>query len=74
MGPGLSWLAIINPNNPAYAIECTPLYAIAPVLARLAPIIVLSLIITFVRLFLWIVAWLLRLADIIAQILQVLRG
>jgi hypothetical protein len=74
MAPALGWISLINPNHPAYQVVCGPLYAIAPVLLPLAPIIITSLVITFGRLFLWIIGWLLKLADLIAQVLQVIRG
>lgn len=72
--PALSWLAILNPLNPAYSIEGGPLWALAPVLVPLLPIVVVSVLIAFVNFFLWLLKWLLAFIDLVCKLIELIPG
>ena len=74
MEPALGWIAILNPRHPGWTQRCGPLYAIQPLVLPLAPIIIISLVLTMIRLFLWIAGWVLRLIDLVFKVLQLIRG
>ena len=74
MRPALDWLSIINPNHPAYSATGGPLWALAPVLLPVLPIIAASILISFVRFFIWVSGWLLKLLDVIFKILELIPG
>ena len=74
MQPAMGWIAVLNPRHPGWTQRCGPLYAIEPVVLPLAPIIIISLVLALLRFFIWVAAWVLRLADAVFQVLQIIRG
>lgn len=78
MQPALDWLAILNPSNAAYTTEGGPLWALAPVLndpyIPLLPLVVVGLIVAFVRLYIWIIGWLLKLIDLVIKLIELIPG
>jgi len=61
--PAFGWLSVVNPANAAYSLEGSPLWALAPVLIPLSPIIAISVVVVFMR-FTWF------LLDIIRKLLE----
>jgi hypothetical protein len=72
--PGLSWLAVANPTHPGYSLEGSVLWALAPVLTRLSPILIVLIIVVFFRFFLWIINWLRRLIELVFKIIELIPG
>ena len=72
--PLLSWLSILNPVNPAYQLEGTALWALAPVLVLLAPMLAVILPVVFFRLFLWFMQRMLQLIDILFKLIELIPG
>lgn len=72
--PALNWLSIVNPNHPAYQSSGGPLWALAPVLLPVLPIIGASILIAFIRFFIWIVGWFLKLLDVVFKLLELIPG
>jgi hypothetical protein len=72
--PALSWLAIANPQNPAYQTVGGPLWALAPVLMPVLPIILVSIMIVFVRFFFWLLDWLRKLIEVVFGLIELIPG
>jgi hypothetical protein len=72
--PILAWLAIVNPGNPAYEIEGGPLWALKPVLVPLMPIIFTSMLIAFVRFFVWLLDWLRKALEFLFRLIELIPG
>jgi hypothetical protein len=68
--PALSWLAIINPAAPAWQQQGGPLWAIAPLVWPLLPIIAFGLAILIMRVLAWVLA---RLLDIVSWIIKLIE-
>lgn len=74
MGPALTWLAIINPANTGWGIVGGPLWALAPLLLPVMPIVGVGLIMIFIRFFLWVSAWFLKLLDQVFKLIELIPG
>jgi hypothetical protein len=72
--PGLEWLAVANVTHPAYSLEGTPFWALAPVLIWIAPSIMLSIVLVFLRFFFWMLDWLRKLMHVIFAIIELIPG
>jgi hypothetical protein len=72
--PALEWLAVVNPTHPAYSLEGHPLWALAPVLVGLLPVILFSVVVVFVRFFFWILDWLRKLIELVFQVIELIPG
>jgi hypothetical protein len=67
--PAIGWVAIVNPNHPAYGWEGGPLWAIAPIIVPVLPIIFIMMVAVLIKFILWVVRWIFAVVDIIMQIL-----
>jgi hypothetical protein len=74
MQPALSWMAILNPNNPAWNASGGPLWALAPLLIPVLPIIAVGLIVAFIRFWLFFMSWLLKFIDLIFKLIELIPG
>jgi hypothetical protein len=74
MQPALSWMAILNPNNPAWNASGGPLWALAPLLVPVLPIIAVGLIVAFIRFWLFFMNWLLKFIDLIFKLIELIPG
>ncbi len=72
--PGMEWVVLLNPNAPAWTEEGSVLWALAPFLGPLMPIISISLLVVIAQFFLWVLKWLLRLLDIIFGAIELIPG
>jgi hypothetical protein len=70
--PGLVWLALINPINPAWDATGGPLWAIAPVFRPIMPILASLMLVAIGRFILWIVDWFIKLVGLIIQAIKLL--
>lgn len=66
--PGLQWLAILNPQNPAYFTEGGPLWALAPVLRPLLPIVITTMLVSFIRLLIWFISFIVNILEILFKV------
>lgn len=74
MQPALSWMAILNPNNPAWNASGGPLWALAPLLVPVLPIIAVGLVVAFIRFWLFFMSWLLKFIDLIFKLIELIPG
>jgi hypothetical protein len=68
--PGIDWLAIMNPANPGYSAAGGPLWALAPVLVPILPVINVSITVLLFRFVLFIITWFLKLLDVIFNLIE----
>ena len=66
----MEWIAIANPQNPAWSSVGGPLWAISPLVAPLIPMLSLTFAIAFVRFLMFIAKWVLKLVDLVFQLIQ----
>lgn len=74
MQPALSWLSILNPTSPAWTTDGGPIWALAPAIMPVLPILVIVSLVVFARFLLWIAGWLLKGIDIIIKIIELIPG
>lgn len=72
--PALSWLSILNPNSPSWTSEGGPLWALAPAVVPVIPILIVALLVIFARYMLWLIGWLLKGADIVIKLIELIPG
>ena len=71
-GPALSWIAVVNPQNPAWTSDGGPLWAIAPFIQPILPVIAGFILVTFARFFLWVWDWFLKLIDLLIKLIELI--
>lgn len=74
MQPALEWLAILNPAGGIWQVPGTPLWAIAPFVVPVLPIIVAAILVAFSRFFLWFLGWLLKFIDLVIKLIELIPG
>lgn len=74
MQPALSWLSILNPTSPAWTTAGGPVWALAPVIVPVLPILVIVSLVVFARFLLWLAGWLLKGIDIIIKLIELIPG
>lgn len=74
MTPALSWLAILNPANVGWVTAGGPLWALQPLLGPVLPLLGVALLVVFGRFCLWLVAWLLKLIDLVIKLIELIPG
>ncbi len=74
MSPGLRWVALVNPQHPAWSMEGTALWALLPLLGPVMPIILFYLGVAFVRFSLWLFQWFLKLLDVVIKLIELIPG
>jgi hypothetical protein len=72
--PALDWLAIVNPNSPAWAVEGTYLWAVSPVLLPLAPLLIAGLVVVVVRYWFWFLDMFQRVIEFIIKLIELIPG
>jgi hypothetical protein len=72
MEPAMDWLAILNPLN--WTFVGGPLWALAPLLVPLLPIVATRLIVVFIRFALWFGSWCLKLLDVLFKLIELIPG
>jgi hypothetical protein len=72
MQPAVAWLAVLNPNNAAWSSSGGPLWAIAPMVLPVLPIIIIVISVALARFFLWILNWILKFIDLIIKIVELI--
>lgn len=70
LDPVLQWLAILNPDNPAWATAGGPLWALSPVLIYLLPIVIVLLAVALLLFVLWLAQLLLAALQLIMQVIE----
>jgi hypothetical protein len=74
MAPALDWLRILNPLNAAWTEPGGALWALAPILLLLAPLLVTAVIITFLRYWVFFIEWIRRFLDMLIKIIELIPG
>lgn len=74
MDPALSWLSILNPDAAAWSSSGGPLWALAPLILPILPILAAGLLVAFFRVFLWFMAWFLKLIDLLFKLIELIPG
>jgi hypothetical protein len=74
ISPAIGWLSIANPANPGYTSEGGPLWAMAPVLVPLTPLIGVALLVLFSRFWLYLLDWLRKLVEWIFSVIELIPG
>jgi hypothetical protein len=74
MTPALSWLALVNPMHPQWQIEGGPLWALAPLLQPISPIIAMLALVVVWQLAIALVRFALILADWLVKIIELIPG
>jgi hypothetical protein len=72
--PGLNWIAILNPQNPAWGTEGGPLWAVQPGLGPILPIVGFFILVAIGRGLLWILQWFLKLIDLVIKLIELIPG
>lgn len=70
LDPVFQWLAILNPDNPAWSTAGGPLWALSPVLIYLLPIIIVLLGVALIQFVLWLARLLLAALQLIMQVIE----
>ncbi|MBX0326967.1 hypothetical protein K2Z83_04630 [Oscillochloris sp. ZM17-4] len=70
--PALSWMAIVNPNNPAWSVDGGPLWALEPALLPIMPVLVALAFASFARLALWIIDWIIKLIRLVLALIELI--
>ena len=70
--PGLAWLSLINPANPAWSMQGGPLWAVAPVLVPLLPALGILFVVVFIKFLLWIISKILDLVGLILDLVKLI--
>lgn len=72
--PVLSWFAILNPQATAWQLEGGPLWALAPVIGPVLPIVVVMFVVLMIRFVLFVINWLLKLFDVVVKLIELIPG
>lgn len=70
LDPVLQWLAILNPDNPAWSTAGGPLWALSPVLIYILPIIIVLLGVALIQFVLWLARLLLAALQLVMQVIE----
>jgi hypothetical protein len=74
LATGLEWLAIINPQNPAWQANGGALWAIAPAFLPILPIILVMAIVATLAFLIYFFNWLITIFDIIVKLIELIPG
>ena len=74
INPALAWLSLVNPVHPAWQATGGPLWALAPLMLPVAPILTLMSLVVVWKMGLAIWKWLLVLVDLICKLIELIPG
>lgn len=72
--PALAWMAILNPSSPAWQTEGGPLWALAPLILPVLPIIGFFFLVLLVRFVLFLADIILKIVDLIIKLIELIPG
>jgi hypothetical protein len=73
-GPALTWMSVLNPGAAIWTTEGGPLWAIAPFVMPVLPIVAIMFVVLIARFALWLLGWLLKLLDVIFKLIELIPG
>lgn len=72
--PALQWMAILNPINPAWEVQGTPLWALAPLLRPISPLIAVFILVALARFLVWLWRLFLTVVDLVIKLIELIPG